>query len=245
MAKATAPKLSIVTPVYHEQDNIVRMIKGVASAVKTPYELLIVYDVPDDPTCSVVRDYVAKSKLKTVRLVQNCVDTKRGFLNALRSGFVSAKTDVVIVMMADLCDDPADIDPMYELATQGADLVCASRYMPGGQQIGSPWLKRTLSRWGGLSLFYLNRVPIHDVTNNFKLYRRDMLDNIKLKGEGGFEIAMEITLKAHKKGYNITELPTTWRDREAGQAKFNLKKMLPRYLRWYWFALSAKDEESI
>jgi hypothetical protein len=109
--------------------------------------------------------------------------------------------------------------------------------MPGGRQIGSPFLKRTLSRLGGMSLYLLRRLPTHDVTNNFKMYRRSMLRQIELAGTGGFEIAMEITTKAHKMGYKIIELPTTWRDREAGEAKFNLRKMLPRYLKWYWYAL--------
>lgn len=230
-------KLSIVTPVYHEQDNIVRVIEGVSRHVKTSYEFLIVYDTDDDPTCAVVNEHIRKNKLTHVRLVKNHIGSKRGFLNALKSGFASAKGDAVLVMMADLCDNPADIDKMYGAFVDGADVVCASRYMKGGEQIGSPLLKRTLSRLGGTSLFHLRRVPVHDVTNNFKLYRRSVLDEISLGEQGGFEIAMEITLKAHKRGYLIVELPTTWRDREAGQAKFNVRKMLPRYMRLYMFAL--------
>lgn len=236
-------KLSIVTPVYHEQDNIVSVIEGIRKHVKTSsYEFLIVYDTDDDPTCAVVKDHVKKHKLKNVVLVKNCVGSKRGFLNALKSGFVTAKGDAVLVMMADLCDDPKDIDKMYEAFMQGADIVCASRYMKGGKQIGSPLLKRTLSRLGGRSLHHMRRVPVHDVTNNFKLYRRALLQNIPLGEQGGFEIAMEITLKAHKLGYAVVEIPTIWRDREAGQAKFNLKKMLPRYLRLYMYAFKPHDK---
>jgi dolichol-phosphate mannosyltransferase len=234
-------KLSIVTPVYHEQDNIVRAMDGIRNNVKTPHEFLIVFDSDDDPTCQVVKAYIAKYKTKSIRLVKNCVGTNRGFLNALRSGFKEAKGDAVVVMMADLCDDPADIDKMYQLFTEGTDVVCASRYVKGGRQMGSPFVKRTLSRLAGLSLYYLRRLPIHDVTNNFKLYRRDVLTGIQLQGEGGFEIAMEITTKAYKQGYVLRELPTIWRDREAGEAKFNLRKMLPRYLRWYLFALKSKS----
>lgn len=235
-------KVSIVTPVYHEQDNIVRAMDGIRAGVKTPFELLVVYDKEDDPTCDVVKRYVAKHKAKNIKLVKNFVGNGRGFLNALRSGFEAAKSEAVVTMMADLCDNPADVDRMYQAFLDGADVVCASRYMKGGQQIGSPLLKRTLSRVGGTSLYYLGRLPIHDVTNNFKLYRKHMLKDIRLRGEGGFEIAMEITSKAHKMGYTLVEIPTVWRDREAGEAKFNLRKMLPRYLRWYWFALKPGKE---
>ncbi len=230
-------KLSIIIPVYHEEDNIVRAIDGIRKAVKTsPYEILIVYDAKDDPTYEVVRRHSAKHNLKQVRLVQNSVGSGRGFLNALKTGFVKARGEAVLVMMADLCDDPKDIDKMYGVFIEGADIVCASRYMKGGSQIGSPLLKRSLSRVGGVSLYYLRRMPIHDITNNFKLYRRAVLDHITLGETGGFEVAMEITLKAHRLGYAIVEIPTTWRDREAGEAKFNLRKMLPRYSKLYALA---------
>jgi glycosyltransferase involved in cell wall biosynthesis len=238
-------KLSIVTPVYHEEENILRAIDGIRKAVKTPYELLVVYDTPDDPTYTVVKEYASKHGLKQVRLVRNCVGNKRGFLNALRSGFVTARGDAVITMMADLCDDPRDIDAMYRLFIEGADVVCASRYMKGGRQIGSPLLKRTLSRWAGVSLYYLRRLPIHDATNNFKLYSRNVLRDIELSGEGGFEIALQLTVKAHKRHYTLRELPTTWRDRDAGEAKFNLRKMLPRYLKWYIYALSPENKTDL
>ncbi|HET7638500.1 MAG TPA: glycosyltransferase [Ktedonobacteraceae bacterium] len=233
-------KLSIVTPVYHEEDNIIRAIEGIRAAVQMSYEFLIIYDKPDDPTYDVVQKYLKKHKdVKHIRMVRNDVNGGRGFLNALRTGFNHAQGDAVLVMMADLCDDPKDIDKMYDMF-KDADIVCASRYVAGGRQIGSPIIKRTLSRMAGVSLYVLGRLPVHDVTNNFKMYRRSMLKAIELAGEGGFEIAMEITTKAHRAGYRIVELPTTWRDREAGEAKFNLKKMLPRYLRWYWFALKPR-----
>lgn len=230
-------KLSIVTPVYHEQDNIVRFIKGVTDKVQTPYELLIVYDTPDDPTYAVVDSYIKKHTTKHIKLVRNNQGNGRGFMNALKTGFFAAKGKAVLTMMADLCDNPEDIDRMYRLfEKEGVDVVCASRYMRGGKQLGSPLLKRTLSRLAGTSLYYLRRVPTHDVTNNFKLYSRQLLYDIEIASEGGFEIAMAITLRAHKGGYVVRELPTTWRDREAGEAKFNVRKLLPRYLKWYIFA---------
>lgn len=234
-------KLSIVTPVYHEQDNILQVIDALRAQVKTSYEFLIVYDTPDDPTYEVVKKHVAAHKLGNVRLIKTSVGNGRGFMNALKTGFLQAKASAVMVMMADLCDDPKDIDIMYQQFKNGADVVCASRYMKGGRQIGSPPLKRTLSRLAGVTLYWLGKLPIHDVTNNFKLYRHSLLQTMNISDEGGFEVAMEITIKAHLAGYKLVEVPTTWRDRQAGEAKFNLRKMAPRYFRWYWYALTNRS----
>jgi hypothetical protein len=135
--------------------------------------------------------------------------------------------------MADLSDEPGDIDRMYSLAEAGADVVAASRYMKGGRQVGGPLLKRILSRAAGLSLHWLGGVPTHDPTNNFKLYSRRLLDRVEIESEAGFELAIELTVKAHLLGFRVAELPTTWRDRTAGQSRFQMHSWIPHYLRWY------------
>jgi dolichol-phosphate mannosyltransferase len=141
--------------------------------------------------------------------------------------------------MGDLSDDLSIVDAMLERYERGYKIVCASRYMKGGRQIGGPLVKRTLSRWAGLSLYYLAGLPTHDVTNNFKLYDKALLDEIPIESLGGFELAMELTVKAFKKGYSICEVPAVWQDRTAGASRFKLWKWLPHYLRWYLYALSA------
>ena len=70
-----------------------------------------------------------------------------------------------------------------------------------------------MSRIADLTLHFFTRIPTHDATNNFKMYRSSVLKDIKIESTGGFEIAMEITVKAFKKGYKITEIPTTWNER--------------------------------
>jgi hypothetical protein len=140
--------------------------------------------------------------------------------------------------MADLSDDLAVVPRMVDLIREGGhDIVCASRYMKGGRQIGGPWLKRTLSRLAGLSLFWLGGLPVHDATNAFRAYRRSVLESIPIESTGGFEYSLEITAKAHAKGARITEVPSTWRDRTAGESRFALRAWLPKYLKWYFFAL--------
>jgi hypothetical protein len=97
-----------------------------------------------------------------------------------------------------------------------------------------------MSRAAGLSLHHLAGVKTHDPTNNFKLYRRDFLDSITIESEAGFELALELTVKATIAGRRVAELPTVWRDRTVGQSNFKLRKWLPHYLRWYVAALRAR-----
>jgi hypothetical protein len=133
---------------------------------------------------------------------------------------------------------------MVALARDGADVVAASRYMRGGRQIGGPWLKRTLSRTAGLTLHWFGGIATHDPTNNFKLYSRRFLDVTPIESGAGFELALELTVKAAIAHRRIAEVPTTWRDRTAGQSNFKLRQWLPHYLRWYWRAMTARLHRS-
>ena len=105
--------------------------------------------------------------------------------------------------------------------------------MRGGRQIGGPPLKRLMSRTAGLTLHWFAGVPTHDPTNNFKLYSRRFLEATPIESTAGFELALELTVKATLDGRPVAEVPTTWRDRTAGQSNFKLRKWLPHYLHWY------------
>jgi glycosyltransferase involved in cell wall biosynthesis len=231
------PRLSIVVPVYNEGENIEPTLRGLCGQVRTrPREVLVVYDFDEDTTVPVVRRLQAE--MPEVRLHRN--DIGRGVLNAIRAGFAGARAPYVLVTMADLSDDPADIDRMVELAEAGAAVVAGSRYMRGGRQIGGPRLKRTLSRIAGLSLHYVAGVRTHDPTNNFKLYSRSLLDRVTIESSAGFELALELTVKAHLLGLEVAEVPTTWHDRTAGESRFRMWEWIPHYLRWYRKGMLAR-----
>jgi len=115
--------------------------------------------------------------------------------------------------------------------------VCASRYMRGGQQIGGPFLKRLFSRIAGVTLHYLIRIPTHDISNNFRMYSRNVIESFTIESTGGFELAMELTIKAYVHGMTITETPSKWYDRVAGQSNFKMWKWLPKYLHWYFYGI--------
>ena len=96
----------------------------------------------------------------------------------------------------------------------------------------------TRSRWGGVSLHALAGFPVHDATNSFRLYDAGFLRTIELESDGGFEIGFEITVKAWMAGRKVVEVPSTWRDREAGESRFALRKWLPRYARLWARAMA-------
>ena len=91
-----------------------------------------------------------------------------------------------------------------------------------------------MSRTAGLTLHWFGGVATHDPTNNFKLYSRRLLDATPIESQAGFELALELTVKATLAGRRVAEVPTTWRDRTAGESNFKLRKWLPFYLHWYW-----------
>lgn len=231
-----APQLSIVVPVYNEPDNIGPTLRRIVDEVTTPHEVLVVYDFDADTTVPVVSGLQAE--LPAVRLHRN--DIGRGVLNAMKAGIAASHAPLVLITMADGSDEMDRVDEMVRLGQGGAAIVAGSRYMKGGGQVGGPLLKRTLSRVAGLSLHHLAGVPIHDATNNFKLYRRDFLDSVSIESTGGFELALELTAKATRARLPMAEVPTTWRDRTAGESRFDIRAWLPKYLRWYVHAWRAR-----
>jgi len=225
-------KLSIIMPVYNEGSVIEKTVSRVEKAVNYPHELLIIYDMEEDNTVLPVKKL--QNKFKNIKLIKNIYG--KGALNALKTGLKKASGDAMCVMMADLTDDPKVVNEMMKKFQQGSDLVAASRYMKGGHQIGGPLVKQLMSRGAGLSLHYLAGIPTHDATNSFKIYSKKFLNNTKIESNGGFELGIELTVKAHFNGYKVSEVPTTW-TYLAKESRFFLKKWLPKYLKWYFWAL--------
>jgi hypothetical protein len=112
--------------------------------------------------------------------------------------------------------------------------------MPGGQQVGGPRLKRALSRTAGKSLHTLARVGTRDATNSFKAYSTDFVRQVGIDSRSGFEIGLELTVKATRLGQPVAEIPTIWLDRSLGESRFDVVHWLPAYLHWYRFAFGPK-----
>jgi len=231
------PALSIVIPVYNEGENVAPTLRGVVERTRVrPLEVLVVHDFDEDSTVPVVKRM--QSELPELRLHRNTLG--RGVLNAMKSGLRAAHAPYVLITMGDGSDDASDIDAMYRLAKEGADVVAGSRYMRGGRQLGGPLVKRTMSRAAGLSLHWVGGLPTHDATSNYRLYSKRLLNQVSIESRGGFELGLELTVKAYRLGLRVAEVPTTWRDRTAGESRFKLVEWLPRYLHWYWRGIGGR-----
>jgi dolichol-phosphate mannosyltransferase len=238
MIPASSPAtVDFIMPVWNEGANIGHALEELYAKVLLAKRVLIVFDFDEDDTVPVVRTLAPR--YPGVELVRNTIG--RGVCNAIRAGIAATSAPVVIVTMADLSDDLAVVPRMVELIRdEGYDLVCASRYMRGGRQIGGPRLKGLLSRAAGTSLHWLAGLPTHDATNAFRAYRRSVLEQFPIESRAGFAYSLELLAKAHAAGRRITEVPSTWRDRSAGQSRFQLRAWLPHYLRWYLYALTHR-----
>ncbi|MGH9128487.1 MAG: glycosyltransferase family 2 protein [Acidimicrobiales bacterium] len=221
--------LSVVIPVLNEGATIASVLRSIEAQVATPHEVVVVYDFDEDDTVPVVRELLGE--LASVRLHRN--DLGRGALNAIRSGIAATRGRYVLVGMADGSDDHRIADEMVALAETGAVVVAASRYAPGGSQVGGPRAKALASRAAGMLLHRVGGMPIRDPTNNYKLYAREFLDKVSIESTGGFEVALELSVKAYAGGYPMAEIPVTWYGRTAGESHFDFRRWLPLYLRWW------------
>jgi glycosyltransferase involved in cell wall biosynthesis len=231
----TAPdvEITLVVPVYEEEENIVPFVQEVKAVVRLPHQIVIVYDHDTDSTLN-RRDEVLAIDPRIV-FVRNTGGS--GVINAFRTGFDAAKTRYIVPIMADLSDTPETIGLMHAKMLEGYDLVVGSRYCAGGRKVGGPYIKYLLSLIANLSLQKITNLPTHDMTNAFIMYKKEVLDNIHIRSSGGFEVTMELIAKAFILGYRITEVPTVNRNRAAGKSNFQLFKWIRNYLYWYFYIL--------
>lgn len=229
-------RCSIIIPAYNENSSIKPVLKRIQESVTIEFECLVVVDYETDTTVAAVHEFANRDN--RFKVTVNSLGP--GPALAIRSGIEAAKSQIVVVTMADGSDDPRDIEELVLLVERGVHLACASRYMPGGQQVGAPFLKSLLSKMAGTSLYFLARVGTRDATNSFKAYDKNFIDNVGIESKFGFEMGLEMTAKAHRGGFLIAEIPTIWIERKSGESRFSLVKWIPKYLAWYFFAIGLR-----
>jgi len=225
-------KLSVVVPAHNEEENIGQVIAQIEEGIKFPFVLIVVNDHSSDRTAEIILGMAGK--FNNIILQENKLAA--GFSNAVKTGLESAKTEVIVLVMGDLCDDLATIPFMFEKIKEGFDVVCGARYIKGGGRIGGSKVKWFFSYFVGRTMSMFTGIPTRDVANAFKMYRKEVIESINLESTG-FEISMELVLKAYFNGFKIIELPTVWREREKGKSSFKMFNLTPNYSRWYLWAI--------
>jgi dolichol-phosphate mannosyltransferase len=231
------PRVTVVVTVRDEGDAVVQYLDHLLEAITLSCEVLVVYDDPDDTTVPWLEEYNQRDR----RVVPTENTYGAGPARAIRYGIDQARAPVIVVTMADGCDDPAQIDSMVRLVERGIAIAAASRYMRGGRQIGGPPVKSILSRLAGVSLYHLARVGTHDATNSFKAYSAQFIREVGIESDAGFEVGLELVAKARRRRQRVAEIPTIWLERDYGNSNFKVAKWAPRYLRWYLYAFGPRD----
>ncbi len=229
-------ELDIVIPVYNEGPNILATLGALAGSVKSSARILICYDRPDDNTLPAVRDHPQCYTGLAVEFVRN---RGRGAHAAVMTGLSASTAPFIVVYPADDDFNAAILDSMVERARQGYDIICASRFMPGGKMEGCPWLKAMLVRSSAFALHRLARVPTHDATSGFRLFSRRVIEQIAIESDQGFCYSIEFLVKAHRLGWRIAEIPAVWFERKHGASRFKVVRWLPAYLRWFRYAFAT------
>jgi glycosyltransferase involved in cell wall biosynthesis len=231
-------KVSVLIPILDAEPQLAETVARLDAVRRgLDLEILLVVDVPDldrEGAARARNDEVAEAAggRAVYRIGQ------RGFGSALRLGFSEASGEAVIPFMGDACDDPADIPALIGKLETGWDVVAGSRYMPGGRIVGDTF-KQRMSKLYCWMVRLVGGPPIHDVANAFKAYRRTVLESVPTAAES-YDISVELTVKAHQQGFSVTEVPTTWTNRELGESNWRVSDELRRYNRWLLLALSGR-----
>jgi len=236
MTHATLPILSVVIPVQNEEKNITNAINGIKNNISIPYEILVIYDTDDDSTVPVVKK-LSRNNTK-IKYFKNMYSP--GIINAVKTGFKKSLGEYVAVMSPDLADNPSTLQVMYNKMQEGYDIVSATRYSKGGKRIGQLSFKSFLSYIAGLGTPILLGIPLTDLTNGFKMYRKRVVMSIKLQSTGGWEFTMELIIKARERNFLMTEVPTVSQKRKYGHSKFKLSQWLPKYIFWYVYGIKNR-----
>ena len=216
----------LILPTYNEAENIEAVVRAALpqlGSAGVAHTILIVDDDSPDGTGRIA-DRLA-DQIPEVRVLHRA--HKQGLGRAYLDGFALAlehEADLVLEMDSDFSHDPADL-PRLIAAAGAADLVLGSRYVPGGGVTNWGTVRRVLS-WGGCAYARIVLgVPVRDLTGGFKCFQRHVLEALDLAQvhADGYGFQIELTYRAVRAGFSVTEVPILFRERRVGQSKMTAR----------------------
>jgi glycosyltransferase involved in cell wall biosynthesis len=214
--KDTKPQISVVVPFYNEEDNIeelhnqlIRVLDGLGLS----YELIFIDDGSTDRSSNILQKvFESDERVKVIRLRKNFGQTA-----ALQAGFDHAKGEIIISMDGDLQHDPEDIPKLLAPMEEGYDIVSGWR-----KERKDHFLLRRFPSWVANRIMrLLSGVKIHDFGTTFKVYKRDVLEGIRLYGE----LHRFIPALISRTGVKITEVPIKNVVRQKGKSHYGLSRV--------------------
>jgi len=209
------PKLSILLPVYNEDENLVRLHAKVISALERlgySFEVIYVDDGSTDHSSELLEMFAAKDqRVRVIAFRRNYGQTA-----AMAAGIDAARGDVLVPMDADLQNDPADIERLLSKLEEGYDVVSGWRK----DRQDAYFIRVLPSKVANGLISKISGVPLHDYGCSLKAYRRDILKDVQLYGE----MHRFIPVFASWAGGKVTEIPVTHHPRVAGKSKYGLSR---------------------
>lgn len=234
----------VVLPTYNERENMPALLPAVLADGR--FDVLVVDDGSPDGTAQVVLE-VAERYPDRVHLIQR--PGKLGLGTAYKTGFrwaLERDYDLIFEMDSDFSHDPAML-PALAAATDSADLVLGSRYVPGGGTVNWSRLRQFISQGGSTYTRLILGIPYRDLTGGFKCFRRQVLETIDLDAVNstGYAFQIEMTYRAHQAGFQIVEVPITFRERQAGQSKMGVGIMVEALFRVWKLRFPGRRAQSV
>jgi len=210
-------ELSIVIPVYNEEENVeplIGEIETVMTAAATNYQIVAVDDGSRDRTFAVLAEmHRSRPRLKIVRLKRNFGQTA-----AMAAGLAHAEGDVIVLMDGDGQNDPADIPALIDKLQEENDMVAGWRF-----NRKDPFFSRRLpSMIANRLISWTTKVKLHDYGCTLKAMRRDVAKGLRLYGE----MHRFIPAIAYERGAQIAELKVNHRPRLRGKSKYGITRTL-------------------
>src|SRR5215212_9366059 len=222
-------KLSVVMPAHNEEDsaaNVVGSLVQTLTAEEIDHEVIVVNDNSTDQTEATLQNL--QRLYPTLRYINN--EPPNGFGLAIRRGFEHCSGDAVAIVMGDGSDSPKDVVQCFRKLNENYECVFGSRFIKGGRITNYPPHKLLLNRLGNYLIRVLFSLDYNDVTNGFKLYRREVIEACQPLISKHFNINVELPLKAIAQGYKYAIVPISYTDRTAGISKFKIKEISVPYL---------------
>lgn len=223
------PRLSVCIPAYNEEGNIGRTIDTVTETLtqeNIPFEFVIANDNSKDKTAEVILSRMEKGI--PIRLINRT--PPGGFGRAIRTCLEHFRGDLVVILMADMSDDPNDIVRYYRKINEGYDAVFGSRFMKGSVVKDYPRTKLLANRIGNKTLQILFKTNHNDLTNSFKMYRAEAIRAVMPLFASHFNLTIELSLGVLIRNFSVARMPINWYGRTWGRANFRIKELGRRYL---------------
>lgn len=230
----------VLIPTYNEAGNIGEILDAVFAAVPK-VRVLILDDSSPDGTAAIVRDKQEQYPRLSLLVRTANKGLGKSYQDGFRHVLAAGNTEVIITMDADFSHDPAEIPPLLQIITEGADAVIGSRHARGGRFPGIPLWRRVLSRGANLYVRQVLSIPIADCTSGFMAIRFSALAAIDVENvrSEGYGFLFEMKYRLSNAGFTIREHPVAWPQRHKGISKMS------RRIMWESFLLPWKIRRSV